>query len=470
MIHKKNCTLTTKSKRSVRAVSVVIATLLMIAIAVAASIVMYAWVMGYFGSVTSEADTVIVIQSVTRTRAYVQNVGSAIVTLSNIYINGEMLSPNQFTMTPSNGELPESQTAAIILSSPIKGEKATVKVTATNGISAEITKTFIEVAYFKKITLNNIVGSHNDFPAYINIQNDKQIASAATSQELIYFTDKTGNQVLPHEIISYNSGNLKAYVRIPTLSEGTEIRICYGAYPKNEPYVPSVWNNGYAAVWHMDQTPAGTNSILDSTTNNRHGTPINMEIGDQQTGKVGGSLNFDGTNEQVTTSSFAPGTTSMTAEAWIKPTGTARSQRIICKESGGGSVLELTVFDLGISQSSQLDIRLRTGTSTTTFAAGNIPRDGSWTHVAFTYDGSNIISYINGSPVGSRGKTGTIVNHDCRIVIANYDGTGSRYFSGSIDEGRISNIARSADWLQTQYRNIDDPANFVTIGNQQKVL
>ena len=39
----------TKIKRSVRAISPVIATLLMIAIAVAASFVVYAWVIGYIG-------------------------------------------------------------------------------------------------------------------------------------------------------------------------------------------------------------------------------------------------------------------------------------------------------------------------------------------------------------------------------------------------------------------------------------
>ncbi len=54
---------TTKFKRSIKAISPVIATLLMIAIAVVASLVVYAWVTGYMGGTTSKAGKAIQIQS-----------------------------------------------------------------------------------------------------------------------------------------------------------------------------------------------------------------------------------------------------------------------------------------------------------------------------------------------------------------------------------------------------------------------
>ena len=51
-------------RRNVKAVSTVLATLLMIAVAVAASLVAYAWVMGYIGGTTGKVGKAIQIQSV----------------------------------------------------------------------------------------------------------------------------------------------------------------------------------------------------------------------------------------------------------------------------------------------------------------------------------------------------------------------------------------------------------------------
>ncbi len=53
-----------KFRRNMRAISPVIATLLMIAIAVVASLVTYAWVMGYMNFTTEKTGKAIQIQSV----------------------------------------------------------------------------------------------------------------------------------------------------------------------------------------------------------------------------------------------------------------------------------------------------------------------------------------------------------------------------------------------------------------------
>jgi FlaG/FlaF family flagellin (archaellin) len=80
-------------RRNMKAVSTVLATLLMIAVAVAASLVAYAWVMGYIGGA-------IQIQSVAYNNTdgdadgkldllvYVQNVGQGAVTVQDVYVEG----------------------------------------------------------------------------------------------------------------------------------------------------------------------------------------------------------------------------------------------------------------------------------------------------------------------------------------------------------------------------------------------
>jgi flagellin-like protein len=75
-----------KFRRNTRAISPVIATLLMIAIAVVASLVTYAWVMGYMNFTTQKTGNAIQIQTVDQVGqvVYVQNVGTSTVKFSNL--------------------------------------------------------------------------------------------------------------------------------------------------------------------------------------------------------------------------------------------------------------------------------------------------------------------------------------------------------------------------------------------------
>ena len=86
----------TKLKRSLRAISPVLSVLMMIAIAVAASLVAYAWIMGYIGGTTSKVGKAIQIPSYytnpggTELYVYVQNVGQGTVEFDGsacVYIN-----------------------------------------------------------------------------------------------------------------------------------------------------------------------------------------------------------------------------------------------------------------------------------------------------------------------------------------------------------------------------------------------
>ena len=46
-----------------------------------------------------------------------------------------------------------------------------------------------------------------------------------------------------------------------------------------------------------------------------------------------------------------------------------------------------------------------------------------------------------------------------------YNG-GSSQINGSVDEIRISNVARSADWMPASYNNQASPSTFYTVGAQ----
>jgi flagellin-like protein len=134
----KNVRNTTKFKRSIKAISPVIATLLMIAIAVVASLVVYAWVTGYMGNATSKAGKAIQIQSFASQGGnlviYVQNVGQGDVELDkdqSVYVNSNLVSFNSATqrMPLSVGQTVELQTNAPYTD----GTKVNIKVTTTDG-------------------------------------------------------------------------------------------------------------------------------------------------------------------------------------------------------------------------------------------------------------------------------------------------------------------------------------------------
>ncbi len=129
----------TKFKRSIRAVSPVVATLLMIAIAVIAGLVVYAWVTGYIGVTTNKAGNAIQIQSLTTDQdsnlvAYVQNVGQGDVILDSGYVNGELAAQSLSI------SLVQGSTAAVATTYLVTSDSSlTIKIVTTDGTFTQFT-------------------------------------------------------------------------------------------------------------------------------------------------------------------------------------------------------------------------------------------------------------------------------------------------------------------------------------------
>jgi flagellin-like protein len=137
-----------KFRRNTRAISPVIATLLMIAIAVVASLVTYAWVMGYMSFTQEKTGRAIQIQSVTATDIYVQNVGDSAITfadLNAVFVDGEAVgyTVKYDDVVPSTAtSLPKGETAIITLDTDLAPDTTayTIKVTTLDGTFSQVTK------------------------------------------------------------------------------------------------------------------------------------------------------------------------------------------------------------------------------------------------------------------------------------------------------------------------------------------
>ena len=116
----------------------------MIAIAVVASLVVYAWVMGYIGYQTGKTGDSVQIQSVNMagdslSTVYLQNVGSTTVTVNPfVFVNGA-----ESAATPSLVTLAPGQTSTLGLTTPVQlisGQMYTIKATVTGGTYGQITQ------------------------------------------------------------------------------------------------------------------------------------------------------------------------------------------------------------------------------------------------------------------------------------------------------------------------------------------
>ena len=95
-------------RRGIRAISPVLAVLMMMAVAIAGALVVYAWIMGYIGVSTERAGEAIMIPSIANDPTnndllvYVQNIGEGAVQFEEsdcLYVNGRLVPCTIFGVT-----------------------------------------------------------------------------------------------------------------------------------------------------------------------------------------------------------------------------------------------------------------------------------------------------------------------------------------------------------------------------------
>jgi len=160
-------------------------------------------------------------------------------------------------------------------------------------------------------------------------------------------------------------------------------------------------------------------------------------------GQFGDAFTFDASDDQV----VVPSNETLdiqgeiTMMAWIQPGAnlTADWRTIVGKSPT--SVLGQTTFSYDFRTDNTGILRFSLNLGGWQYVLGPTLVEGTWYHIAGTYDGTELILYIDGEPVGTTAATGQInVTSDpvCVGNIVNAAGAGSNeYWSGIIDEVRI---------------------------------
>ncbi len=115
-----------------------------------------------------------------------------------------------------------------------------------------------------------------------------------------------------------------------------------------------------------------------------------------------------------------------------------------------------------------------TGTETCVVAGTGITY-GQWYYVVMRYNtvGPELTGFVDGVKGATNNSTKQypqISSNGLYYGIGATDSTNGGngvYFSGLVDEVRISNVARSADWITTEYNNQSAPASFYTVGSEE---
>jgi RHS repeat-associated protein len=302
------------------------------------------------------------------------------------------------------------------------------------------------------------------FPYLATTVNGGQVQNSS-GYDIVFTSDAAGQNQLDHEIDSYNpaTGVANFWVRIPLLSHNadTTIYMWYGnsTITSSQENKAGVWRNGYAGVWHFGGSSLSTN---DSTTNANNGT---NHGGVAATGKFGEAGKFDGTGNTYfdipSSSSFKPATT-ITMEAWVNPTAATNWAKVFSLDLQANGSWGGPVYALGF-QNTTLEPRIDIGANGT--YGGTALTPGVWAHMVGVYDGSEFTVYVNGQQVTAAPQSGPLnygASKDLAIGVASPYVSGQA-MSGLIDEARISTVARSADWIDTEYRNQADPGVFISV-------
>ncbi len=337
--------------------------------------------------------------------------------------------------------------------------------------------------YRKRITFDpaQVSGSLplSDFPALIKITADNDLRTVANSGHVesasgfdIIFTSEDGQTVLDHNLSAYTatSGALTCWVKVPQLSGllDTYIYMYYGStVVTTDQSDVGTWSNGYVAVYHFDNAITNSTSVtgLNGTNNGSSNTATAM-FGTARSFVAASSQYID-----VTPYNSAYDLTSeVCVSAWVRLNSLGADQKVAGNQNNtnGG-------WKFGVFSDNKIEFEIRNSSNSPflsrSASGGSALTTGTWYYVVGQYSdaGNAIITYLNGSLDRTYSTTASCASSAGTMKIGREPFASSAFMNGIMDEVRISNVVRSADWIATEYNNQNSPSTFYSISAEPKL-
>lgn len=323
-------------------------------------------------------------------------------------------------------------------------------------------------SYKKVITIQGSQitgGPHADFPILIDHTDGTNLTTAAgkvTSANGydIVFADDNAN-LLDFQLEEYDgsTGHVVAWVKIPSLTNGTNvvIHMLYGkASITTDQSSTSTWDANFRSVYHFNN-----NDLNDQTVNTNNGT--NNGTANDNTSKIAGGRTFgpgNGDYVQVATTGWATG--AGTIELWGNQSSFSGAHQYYFGHTtlpAYANRIQLYTNDAA----GNLDLGLGNSHSRHT----NIQNlnTNQWYHIALTWDGTNYAVYVDGVSAATGTYSG-LSSFNSVADIGNDGNSAARNegLIGDLDEFRIHTSVRSANWIATSHDAQNSPeGTFYTI-------
>ena len=324
------------------------------------------------------------------------------------------------------------------------------------------------------IDRTKVSGSLSNFPVFIDTAAP---AAAQDDCDDILFTSSDGITKLDHQIekdlfetTACASGNtIVAWIRTPSLSSSaaTTLYMYYGnSSVADQQNATAVWDSNFKAVWHLQEISTDESAILnkyqDSTINNFDADQVRGD--DIATNWLRG-VNLDGSSDFGNRSyASALDQDDVTMSGWVMFSSLiGSSNRGIIARSNANDAYNILI-DYS-SDTINYYVRKGTGWSIAT-PTPSVVSTGQWYYVVLTHTANTLRGYLNGQLIGSQTSSTAVSRANSSFYFGHYGGGGT--INGYIDEFRISNVARSDDWILTEYNNQNSPSTFYTVSGENE--
>jgi len=312
-----------------------------------------------------------------------------------------------------------------------------------------------------------------DFPVLINgtysflktVANGGKVTSGS-GYDVLFTSDSGCTTNLNWEVEQApgaSTGTATYWVKVPTVSHTTDTVIywCVGksSITTDQSNPTGTWDSHYLAVFHLSST------WTDSTSNGPRTLSCSGCIPSYVSGQNYNASNNNASQHPDGSGTGLPTGSSITAtiEVWFKLASITTDQTLAGwgASSGLGAPGTGSLFRIW-SGNTQIGLDNFGGGSYYNYT----PDTTTWHHAVGTSNGtvSTALFYFDGSSVGTQTGTGFSVGNNCIGISALPCHTSAASaVNGAVDEYRVSNIARSADWIATEYNNQSSPSTFYTV-------
>ena len=331
-----------------------------------------------------------------------------------------------------------------------------------------------------------LFGSVSDFPVYVDLSDlPSAVFSALQSTGAdIRMTTGNGLSEVPFELVSIDTGAETGQLHFKSTLDTSTTSVYYlyygsstaAAYADSDTYgAENVWTNNYRAVYHLEEEATGsgnTDVYLDSTSFNAHGDDYIQTTVKEGVLGAGQMFEEDTTDYIELPYTVLDGMSDVTLSFWYRTNNndyeTILSGARNNTSDGANEYLFWFQDRNDIQFFGQGDPRVN-------FDISNINDDVWRFYTSIRDDGNNQVRlYINASEDNQSPASDSMSTLDIApgglFIGVDQDSVGGsfgQYLDDDLDEVRIANTVRSAEWIANVYLNQNSPTSFYSIGSPE---